>query len=136
MLTKFMKPKVIIIDDDTESAEILSDLLSLRSIEVLGMGYNGHDAVELYQKCSPDVVIMDYWMPDFDGQYGLENIRNLDSNAKVIILTGSPDNDCNEELFELKPSAIIQKPFNTNKLVELIDKISLGDIIQLDNKSK
>lgn len=127
-----MKPTVIVIDDDEESAEILSDLLRLRSIDVLGMGYNGLEAVELYQKHSPNVVIMDYWMPDFDGLYGLNNIRNLDSNAKVIILTGSSKHEHDKELINSNPSAIIGKPFDTNTLVELIDKISLGDVIELD----
>ena len=136
LFTKFMKPTVLIIDDDQETAEIMSDLLTLRSVDVLAMGYNGLDAVELYQKHMPAVVIMDYWMPDYDGLYGLKGIRNVDSDAKVIILTGSPDHDCSEELFESKPSAIIQKPFDTDKLVALIDKISLGDVVELDVKSK
>ncbi|MDH3311872.1 MAG: response regulator [Nitrosopumilus sp.] len=130
-----MKPNVIIIDDDQETAEIMSDLLSLRSIEVLAMGYNGL-VVELYQKHSPDVVMMDYWMPEFDGLNGLKGICNIDSDAKVIIFTCSPDHECSKELFEIKPSAIIQKPFDTNKLVALIDKISLGDSVKLDAKSQ
>ncbi len=131
-----MTPTVLIIDDDQETAEIMSDLLSLRSIDVLALGYNGKEAVELYQKHSPDVVMMDYWMPEFDGLYGLQGIRNIDPEAKVIIITGSPDHDCSKELFETKPSAVIQKPFDTNKLVALIDKISLGDVVKVDVKTK
>ena len=136
MLSAFMKPTVLIIDDDQETAEIMSDLLSLRSIEVLALGYDGKKAVELYQKHSPDVVMMDYWMPEFDGLYGLKGIRDIDSEAKVIIITGSADHECSEELFESKPSAIIQKPFDTNKLVALIDKISLGDTVKVNAKTK
>ena len=75
-------------------------------------------------------------MPDFDGLCGLQGIREIDSNAKVIILTGSPDHECSKELFESKPSAIIQKPSGTNKLVALIDKISLGDVVKVGAKTK
>ncbi|WP_280924453.1 hypothetical protein [Nitrosopumilus ureiphilus] len=39
-------------------------------------------------------------------------------------------------LLESNPSAIIQKPFDTNKLVALIDKILLGDVVKLDAKSQ
>ncbi|KAF6246343.1 response regulator [Nitrosopumilus sp. b3] len=131
-----MKPTVLIIDDDPETAEIMSDLLNLRSIEVLALGYDGKEAVELYRKHSPDIVMMDYWMPEFDGLYGLQGIRKINSEAKVIIITGSPDHECSKDLFESKPSAIIQKPFDTNKLISLIDKISLGDTVKVDTKTK
>ena len=126
-----MRPTVIVVDDDPESAEILSDLLKLRSIDVLGMGYNGKDAIQLYKKHSPDVVIMDLFMPDFDGLYGLENILNLDSNAKVIMLTANSKHESDEKLNNSGVSAIVEKPFDTNNLIRLIDKISLGDAIQL-----
>ena len=131
-----MRPAVIVIDDDPESAEVLSDLLKLRSIDVLAMGYNGKDAVELYKKHYPDVVIMDLSMPDFDGLYGLENILKLNSDAKVIMLTGNSKFDSDEKLNESGVSAIVEKPFDTNNLITIIDKISLGDVVPLDDSAK
>ena len=130
-----MNPTVIVVDDDPESAEILADLLKLRSIDVLGMGYDGQDAVELYQKHSPDVVIMDLFMPDFDGLYGLENILKLNPNAKVIMLTANSKYESDEKLHDTGVSAIVEKPFDTNNLIHLIDKISLGDAVQLDDSA-
>jgi len=131
-----MKPTVIIVDDDPESAEILSDLLELRSIKVLGVGYDGKDAVGLYKKYSPDVVIMDLFMPNFDGLYGLENILKLNSNAKVIMLTANSKYESADRLNDSGVSAIVEKPFDTNNLIHLIDKISLGDAIQLGDSVK
>jgi len=125
-----MKPSVIVIDDDHDMVEVLSESLRPRSINVLATGNNGKDAVELYQKYRPDVVLMDFMMPDFDGLYGLQNIRKLDSNAKVIILTGSTESDIQTKLTESGVSLIMQKPYEMNNLIERINKISLSDSSQ------
>jgi len=129
----YLTPSVIIIDDDPDIREVLSEFLRLKSIDVLATGSNGKDAVELYKKYTPDIVLIDFRMPDFDGLYGLRNIIKLDSNAKVIILTDSAVSNIDRDLTESGASAIFQKPCDMNHLVKTIDKLSLGDAIQLNN---
>lgn len=46
----------IVIDDDHDLTEVLSDLLEFHDIRVLGIGYNGKDAVQLYKKYKPDIL--------------------------------------------------------------------------------
>ncbi len=128
-----MKPDVIVIDDDYDVTEVLSEFLKLKSINVLATGHNGKEAVELYTKHSPDVVLMDFLMPDFDGLYGLKNILKINPNAQVAILTGSTDYETEKKLTEAGASAILKKPYDMNYLIETIDKLSLGDVIQLNN---
>ena len=94
-------PSVIVIDSDLDIREVYSEFLRLKSIDVLATGNNGKDAVELYQKYRPDIVLMDLGMPDFDGFYGLENIRKTDPNAKVVINTGSAEHDQENRLIEM-----------------------------------
>ena len=128
-----MKPDVIVIDDDYDTTEVLSEFLRLKSINVLATGHNGKEAVELYTKHSPDVVLMDFLMPDFDGLYGLKNILKIDSNAQVVILTGSTDYETMKKLKEAGVCAILQKPYDTNNLIEMINTISSDSIVQLNN---
>ena len=125
-----MNPSVIVIDDDLDIREVHSEFLRLKSIDVLATGNNGKDAVELYQKYRPDIVLMDLGMPDFDGFYGLENIRKTDPNAKVVINTGSTEHDQENRLIEMGAFAIIQKPDGITDFVEMLHKLSLGDSIQ------
>jgi len=125
-----MTSNVIVIDDDPDTREILSEFLRLKSINVLATGNDGKDAVELYQKYRPDVVLMDLIMPDFDGLYGLKNIRKLDSNANVIILTGNIEYNLSKELIKSRASATLIKPYDMKYLVKIIDKISPCDSIQ------
>ena len=125
-----MKPSVIVIDDEPGIREVLSEYLRLKSINVLATGNNGKEAVELYKKLAPDVVLMDFLMPEYDGLYGLQNIRKLDSNAQVILLTGSTDSDIRTKLTESGVSLIMQKPCEMDNLVEMINKVSLSDFTQ------
>lgn len=129
----FLEPTVIVIDDDPDIREVLLEFLRFKSIDVLATGINGKDAVELYKKHTPDIVLMDFMMPNFDGLYGLRNIIKLDSNAKVIILTGSVAPNIDRDLTEFGASAIFQKPCDMNHLAKIIDKLSLGDVIPFNN---
>lgn len=128
-----MKPSVIVIDDDPDEREVLSAFLRLNSIDVLATGNNGKDAIELYQKYRPNVVLMDLTMPDFDGFYGLKNIRKINSNAKVVINTGHIEYDKINRLIEMGVFAIIEKSHGITDLVEILHKLSLGNSIQLTN---
>jgi len=96
----------------------------------LATGNNGKDAVELYKKLAPDVVLMDFMMPEYDGLYGLENIRKLDSNARVIFFTCNTDSHIQMKLKESKASLIMQKPCDMDNLAKIIDKMSSSDSIQ------
>ncbi len=125
-----MRPSVIVIDDDPDIREVHSEFLRLQSIDVLATGNDGKDAVELYQKYRPDVILMDLMMPDFDGFYGLKNIREIDYNAKVVINIGSDEHDKKNRLIEMGVFAIIEKPHGIINLVEMLHKLSLGDVIQ------
>ncbi|CAD6513286.1 CheY-like receiver [metagenome] len=130
-----MNSSVIIIDDNQDLTEVFSLFFSLKSINVLAVGRNGKDAIKLYEKYKPNVVVMDFQMPDFDGLYGVENIKKINPNAKIILLTGSTGKRLFKKFTELGISAIIQKPCDMDNLVELINKISKSDAIRLNSLS-
>ncbi len=113
------------IDNNSEVRDVQSEFLRINSIDVLAIGNNGKDAVELYQKYRPDVVLMDLMMPDFDGFYGLKNIRKIDYNAKVVISTGSTEHDEKNRLIEMGVFAIIEKPHGITDFVEMLHKLSI-----------
>ena len=83
--------------------------------EVLGVAYDGKNEVGLCKKYSPDAVMMDLSMPNFDGLYGLENILKLDSNAKVIMHTVNSKYESVEKLNDSGVSVIA-----VNHLIQII----------------
>src|SRR3990172_3592762 len=92
---------VIVIDDDHDGADALSQCLIMKGIDVLAKGFNGLEAIQLYQKFKPGFVLLDIVMPYYDGFYGLSKILEFDRNAKVIIVSASCTRDDEEKLIEL-----------------------------------
>jgi len=120
---------VIVVDDDRDTVEVFCEYLSIKNIEVLGHGYDGKTAVELYQKHKPDVILLDVMMPDYDGFYGLENIRKINPDAKIIMVTADLTSDTEKKLVELKASAMIYKPYEIDSVIETIEKVSKENIV-------
>ena len=123
IILAFDKVSSIVVDDDADTVSVFADYLKLKQVDVRGCGYNGKEAVELFQKHRPDVVFLDHRMPEYDGLYALYNIRKIDPNAKIIMITADNTIDLNPKILELKPSAIIHKPFNIDKILQTVEKI-------------
>jgi len=116
-------PTAIVIDDSKMTVQVLCDYLTMINVDVLGRGHNGKDAVELYKKHRPDIVFLDIMMPDYDGYYALENIKKIDINAKVVVVTSDLRQKDSKELERLKPTKIIFKPFAIDTIKEIVEKI-------------
>jgi DNA-binding response OmpR family regulator len=120
---------VIVVDDDRDTVEVFCEYLNIKNIQVLGRGYDGKTAVELYKEHKPDIVLLDVMMPDFDGFYGLEQIRKHDPKAKIIMVTADLTSDTEKKLVELKASAMIYKPYEIDSVIETIDKVSKENVV-------
>ena len=118
-----MNGSIILIDDDEDILELLTEYFSLEDFDVVGRGTDGLQAVNLYAQHKPDFVIMDIAMPTYDGVYGLENIRKLNPHATVIILTGNSDKTINQKIIQLSPTRILEKPYPVEKLVSILKSI-------------
>ena len=113
----------IVIDDDQNILDLFCDFLDVLKIEVLATGKNGMEAVELYEEYTPDIVFTDLAMPNYDGQYAVENIKDKNQNAKIIVVTAN-SKDYEINLFEMLNIPVISKPFGTDMLKQAISDIS------------
>jgi len=120
---------VIVVDDDRDTVEVFCEYLAIKDIKVLGRGYDGRTAVDLYKEHKPDVVLLDVMMPDYDGFYGLERIRKIDPDAKIIMVTADLTADTEKKLVELKASAMIYKPYEIDSVIETIEKVNKDNIV-------
>jgi CheY-like chemotaxis protein len=115
---------VIVIEDDTDGAEVLAELLRIKGVEVLEKGHNGLEAVQLYKKHRPDFVLLDMLMPYYDGFYGLRKILEFDPSARILIVSASINQDEKEQLTKLGAFAIVRKPYEMDSLVGLMFRAS------------
>ena len=122
----FYLTSVIVVDDDRDTVEVFCEFLKIKGLDVLGNGYNGKEAVELYEKLKPDILFCDVMMPQHDGFYALKRIRSIDPNAKVIMVTADMTSDTEEQLKKLNASAVVYKPYEIDGIMEIIDKVKKG----------
>jgi pilus assembly protein CpaE len=88
------KINVVVVDDIDESREMILRMLQFdSSIEVVGTGRTGIEAIESAQKLKPDVIVMDINMPDMDGITATEAIRKKVPYIQIVVL--SVQNDAN-----------------------------------------
>ncbi len=86
--------KLLLIDDDKLVCSSLKTILSADSeIDVVGMGYNGKEAVALYEKLLPDILLMDIRMETMTGLEAGEKILASYPEAKILYLTTFLDDE-------------------------------------------
>lgn len=131
-----MNGSVILIDDDEDILELLTEYLVLEDFDVVGRGTDGLQAVNLYAEHMPDFVIMDIAMPKYDGLYGLEHIKKLNPNAIILILTGNSDKSITSKIIQLNATMILEKPYPIDKLVSILKSIKNPNHGSIDTLSK
>lgn len=86
--------KLVIVDDDPLVSASLRTILEVQpDISVLALGKNGNEAVMLYEKHRPDVLLMDIRMPELDGIGAAQQILNRFPDAIILFLTTFSDDD-------------------------------------------
>ena len=107
----------------------LEELLTYKGYDVVGTGHDGNEAVSLYKELIPNVVLLDVKMPNKNGFEALEEIKKINENANVIMITGEQDLATEIKLQELGAITIIQKPFEIERIIEIIKKIQNSEKI-------
>ena len=121
-----MAYSAILIDDEPDVLDGFQITLEIKGIQILGTSTSGKNAVALYEKHNPDVVISDVQMPGYDGFYVLEKIREFDPDANVIMLTADLREATEKRLLELNASGVIYKPPKIEDLVDMINGVIEG----------
>jgi YesN/AraC family two-component response regulator len=101
--------------------EIFIEILQMHNITVIGTGSNGKEAADLYEKLHPDVVFMDIIMPTYDGFHGVDAIKKIDPNAKIILVTGAVIDSKKNPLANI--TQIVEKPIDMKNIMSAVNKI-------------
>lgn len=118
---------VMIADDHTiVRAGIAALLTHYAGFEVIGEANNGVEAVEMYRSHRPDVVLMDLRMPEMGGVAAITQIKSINSNAAVVILTTF---DGDEDIYRgMKAGAkgYVLKDAKPDELIDCIKAVNRG----------
>jgi two-component system, response regulator, stage 0 sporulation protein F len=114
--------KVLVIDDEEGIRSLLDTLLRLKGYDVV-LAASGRKGVELFRRECPDVVVLDLNMPELGGVAVLQQIRSLNPDQRVIILTGAGTPETEQHLFALGASAFVEKEFSLHRLGDALTRI-------------
>lgn len=125
------KIKVLLVEDETSLAMILSDTLEAQGFE-MRTAHDGEEGLRMFDEQKPDVLVADVMMPKMDGFEMVRRIRKTDSRTPVLFLTArSAVNDVVEG-FELGGNDYLKKPFAIQELIvrikSLCHRASVGNI--------
>ena len=119
------KKKILIVDDDAEIVELMVDVLVRDGRFDIKTASSGYDAGIMTQQFRPNLIILDYMLPDVNGNIVCQTIkRNPDfDNTKIIIVSGVVNQSEIEDLLQAGAEDFMSKPFNITQLVEKISTI-------------
>lgn len=117
------KLSVLVVDDDQDIREYLQDFLQSEGFEVTTLG-DPSQAVERIRDEVFHLVVLDLMMPKISGLDLLAQIRSVDDDIAVIILTGYPSLETASASIQHEVSAYIHKPFTTTEFRDVIARIA------------
>jgi excisionase family DNA binding protein len=116
------KIRVLVVDDDPQIIELFVDVLEADGRFEVATAQTGYDAGVMTQQFSPDVVVLDYMLPDINGNVVCKTIRQNEDLAhmRVLIISGMVDPAEVTNLMQAGADDFIKKPFNIEQVIERI----------------
>ncbi len=112
------RKRILVVDDDEQIVELFLDVLGRDDRFDVKSAGTGYDAGMLTEKFKPHLILLDYMLPDINGNIVCDRVRaNPDLvGTKIIIVSGVVKRDEIEELLKGGADDFVKKPFNINEL--------------------
>jgi DNA-binding NtrC family response regulator len=114
--------KVLVIDDEQGIRSLLDMLLSRKSYGVV-LADGGRKGLELFRRERPDVIVLDLNRPEMDGVAVLQQVRSLNPDQPVIILTGAGTPEKEQRVHALGVSEFVEKEFSLHRLGDALKRV-------------
>ncbi len=128
-----MNPSILIVDDEPSIVKSLQGLLSDEEFETSTAG-NGYEALKVIEAESPDLVLLDIWMPGIDGLETLEEIKKENPAIQVIMITGHGTIETAIKAIKLGAFDFIEKPLSIDKVIVTINNALKFRQLEEENK--
>jgi len=114
------RKRILVVDDDEQIVELFLDVLGRDDRFDVKSAGTGYDAGMLTEQFKPHLILLDYMLPDINGNIVCDRVRaNPDLvGTKIIIVSGVVKRDEIEELLKGGADDFVKKPFNINELVD------------------
>ncbi len=115
--------KVLVVDDEAHIRKFVSVLLQSISTAVVAQAANGGEAIEAYARDKPDLVLLDVNMPRVNGLETLRELKRIDPQCNVVMLTSLVNRQTVEECLQLGAFGYLRKDNAPEELVVQLKKL-------------
>jgi UDP-3-O-[3-hydroxymyristoyl] N-acetylglucosamine deacetylase len=116
-----MEKKILIVDDEERVVQSIEGVLEDEGFRV-SIATNGEEAIELFQKEVPDVILLDIWMPGMDGIEVLKRIKGISQECPVIMISGHATISTAMAAVKFGAFDFIEKPLSLDLLLLTIHR--------------
>ena len=134
-MEKAMEAKVLLVDDEEDFLETLSNRLELRGLKVSTVT-SGEQAISEAQQQDYDAIVVDLSMPGIDGLETLKRIKADNPSAEIIMLTGHGSVQSGVEAMKLGAGDFLQKPVELSELMAKIGEAKNKKMLVLQKQSQ
>lgn len=120
--------RILVVDDNRDFAETMADLLELHGYES-EVAFSGEEAIECFKKTKYDLAFMDVKLPGKNGVESFMEIKKLVPDCRVVMMTGYSVEQLLRQAIEHGALEILYKPFDTTKIMEIVNKVKPDGII-------
>jgi two-component system chemotaxis response regulator CheY len=140
--------KVLIVDDSASVRGLIRVLLAEQGYNIVGQLPSGSEVLRTIVQLSPDIVCLDYHLPDIDGLELLRQIKGAHPTVSVVLITGDTDEGLEEIAAEAGAAGFITKPFTPTQIIadlrqvvrarQLLSKFpsSVGDVCDVSWRAR
>lgn len=115
--------RILVVDDAKFMRTTLQSILTKDNHDVVGEAENGKEAISLFLKEKPDLIIMDITMPIMNGIEAIKEIMKIDSNASILVCSAMGHQKVVVEAIELGAKDFIVKPFDEHRVLETVNRV-------------
>jgi two-component system nitrogen regulation response regulator NtrX len=109
-------PRILVVDDEANIRESLSDILSDEGYEV-ETAESAEKALDIVRKTPPDLVIMDVWLPGMDGAAALKEIKSSNGDLPVVMITGHGSIELAVKTTRMGAYDFLEKPLSMERVL-------------------
>lgn len=127
------KALVMIVDDEEGIRETLSGILEDEGYESI-TAYSGEEAVKKAKEVTPDVVLLDVWLPGMDGIQTLQELKGSHPAVPVIIISGHANIEIAVKATKMGAYDLLEKPLSIEKVLLAVDRALEKRGLELENR--
>lgn len=130
-----MTEKVLLVDDEEDFLEIMSERMEARGMEV-STCTSAEEAIEKIKKHVFDAIILDFMMPGMDGFQALREIKNKRPELQIILLTGHATVEKGVEAMKMGATDFLEKPADMEALAKKIKEASARRMLIVEKETE